>query len=81
MPLRLLECERADEMRGAIWARADCRAPFPDISVVKGDFVEEVMSGSREPCLRDQRAGFEHRAVIGKTVDDIFNEFLRQLHL
>ena len=43
--------------------------------------MEEVASGSMEPRRRDQRADFEHGAVIGETVDDVLHEFLRQLHV
>jgi len=77
----LLERELADEVRGAIRARTDCRAPFFDIFAVEGDSVEDMASGSMEPRRRDQRTDFEHGAVIGETVDDILDELLRQLHV
>ena len=72
----LLKRELADEVRGPIRARADCRAPSFDVFAVQGDSVEEVVSRSREPRRRDQRAGFEHGAVIGETVDDVLYELL-----
>lgn len=81
MSLCLLERKRADEVGDTVRARRDCRTPFPDRSTVKGDDVEEVMSRSSQPRRCDQGAGFEHPAVIGQAVDDVFYEFLRQPHL
>ena len=48
--------------------------------IVQRGAVEEVMSRSSILCRCEQRTGFEHLGVIGKTVGD-FYEFLRQLHL
>ena len=81
MSLCLLERKRADETGDTIWTSTDCRTPFLDRCRVQGDPAEKMASRSSQPCGCDQRAGFQRLAVIGKIVDNTFDEFLRQLHL
>lgn len=61
----------------------DCRTPSLDRPIVQGDPAENGVSRSSQlsGCDQPEGAGFEHLAVIRKTVDNAFNKFLRRLHL
>ena len=76
-----MELKRADETGDTIGASVNCGTPFLDCFIVQGDPTEKMVSRSSQPCGCDERAGFEHSAVIGKTVDNVFDEFLRESHL
>ena len=66
-----------DEAGNTIGASIDRRTPSLDRPMAQRDPAEEVMSRSSQSCSCDERAGFEHSVVIGKTVDNAFDEFLR----